>query len=617
VPQNPPFHSSIAAAWLILGREIVPNWPSWPDKTCEILALTGAGRSQAYEIVGRLRASIKSILGKPGRPTAAPISGNSLMAASKAIQGYLLRHPGSVYYSQSRFQYTDDFRCFVVGLVEDGQPAAGLSVAELAEACEIPLGTLKDWFSKSPGPTPPTSAGNSLKLEHQHQIVTLYQSWKGNFEAFCRMVREQYRLNYGMTFIGNLLHQTGLRKRKPHTSKQAVWSHGTFRSLFPGAQWVGDGSSIKVGFGDDTFTFNLEVLLDVASNALVGGAVSDFEDEAVLLEAYRDGVATTGHAPMACSLDNRASNHTPAVVEAMRQTNTSLLATTLGRGQSKAPVEGAFGLFNQELPAILVGGQNSREMAQRVLELVFIAWARGRNGRPRKKLGKLSPSAFYRSANPTAEEVAEAKALVQDLLRRQEQMRRTREERADPVKLEFLRHALAGLGIDDPGDRLALSLAYYSRDAIVDGLSIYQAKQKLGTLPPNALPGPYLGGIIRNAHDQAESTVIAELHLQNRERLQDLSLRTLLEQAADLQLAIQRPDRLMLACIDRALTARWVIDSNFWVLRCVEAISGIPALTERKAFYLNCARRIASSFKADRQRKQQLLARLAKATFES
>ena len=103
-------------------------------------------------------------------------------------------------------------------------------------------------------------------------------------------------------------------------------------------------------WGEEVYGFNLEMVLDVASGAVVGMAVSDFEDEAVLLDAFADAVGNTGSAPYALSLDNRASNHTERVSEAIKAADSEILATTLGRGQSKAPLEGTFGLFNQDLP---------------------------------------------------------------------------------------------------------------------------------------------------------------------------------------------------------------------------------------------------------------------------
>lgn len=619
MPAETTFHTSISAALLLLGREAVPQWPDRPT-TEEILNLTGSGKSQAYTMMARLRELLPVLLGKPGRPAATPPPANSVLAVSRCIQDYLMRHPGSAHFQQGRYHYLDDFRCFIVGLVAPGQPGEGLSVAQLAAASSLPLGTLKGWFGQTLISEFETPVGHSLRQEHQHQIITLFKSWKGTFVAFCQMVREQHRLNYGPTSIGTLLHQVGLRRRKKN-AKQADQNRGTYRKLFPGAQWLGDGSTLKihcipVKLGEETFAFNLEAILDVSSDALVGMGVSDFEDEAVLLSAFQEAILTTGEASLSLSLDNRASNHTPAVAKATDQAGTALLRTTPGRPQSKAPLEGAFGLFNQSLPELTIRGEGAREQARSVLELVFSAWARGRNGRPRRKLGNKSPIDYYRAAVPTPAEIDEARRWIEAERRRQEAIRRTRKERADPIKLEFLKQALADLNIIDPVHRLAVDLAYYCRDAIVDGIGTYQAKLQMGTIPTGAAGGSYLRGIIRNAHDQIELTITSELHIKNRSRFRDLSLRLLSDQEDELQARFQRnPERMLPALIDRALAATCTLDRQFWTLQCVEAISGVP-IEHRFELYRHAARRIAATFRADRDTKQRLLARLTRTLSE-
>lgn len=282
----------------------------------------------------------------------------------------------------------------------------------------------------------------TLRQEHQHQILDLYQAWKGNFTSFCRSVREEHRLNYSDTAIGSLLHQAGVRKRR--SGKSVTPNRGSYRKLFPGAQWLGDGSTMKVHYipvqwDQETFIFILEAVLGVASDALVSVDVSDSESEAAVLRAFQDGIATAGKAPLSLSLDNKPCNHTQAIAEATAEVGTTLLPTTPFRPQSKAPLEGAFGLFKQCLPELLLCGDNPREMARLVLLLVFSAWARGRNGRPRKNLGNKSPVDHYLGVNPSPEQEAEASRYIEEQRQKQEAMRRTREQRADPILLPMAR----------------------------------------------------------------------------------------------------------------------------------------------------------------------------------
>ncbi|MFN8614071.1 MAG: hypothetical protein U0931_41450 [Vulcanimicrobiota bacterium] len=139
MPEKPSFHSSIVAALLLLGRELV-NWTEAPT-TEKILQLTGSGRSQAYAMAARLRELLGTVAGKPGRPASELVPEDAQKAVNRAILDYLMRHPGSAYVERERYCYLDEFRRFIVGLIEPGQPGFGLSVAQLSDASQIPLGT--------------------------------------------------------------------------------------------------------------------------------------------------------------------------------------------------------------------------------------------------------------------------------------------------------------------------------------------------------------------------------------------------------------------------------------------------------------------------------------------
>lgn len=570
-------------------------------------------------MAARLRELLATLAGKPGRPVSDPAPAEAQLAVSRAIQEYLMRHPGSAYLEHERYCYLDDFRRFIVGLVEPGQPGSGLSVAQLSDASQIPLGTLKNWFGQPAViDEPEKPPATSLRQEHRHQILDLYQVWEGTLSAFGRFVREEHRLNYGDTAIRSLLQDAGLLQRR--SRKSVTQDRGSYQKLFPGAQWLGDGSTMKVHFipvqwDGETFFFNLEAILDVASNALVSVDVSDSENEAAVLRAFQEGIETAGKAPLSLSLDNKPCNHTPAVEEATTESGTTLLPTTPYRPQSKAPLEGAFGLFRQCLPELILWGDNPRELARLLLHLVFSAWAMGRNGRPRKRLGNKSPIDHYLRSEPSPEQEAEARRYIEEQRRKQEAMRRTREERADPVKLEFIKQALSELDVADPNHRLAVDLAYYPRDSIVDGIGIFQSKSQLGTVPSDADPGRYLRGIIRNTYDEAELSLAAEFHLRNRLYLRDLSLRGLVAQDEAIRQSCSTAQQQLWASIDRALAAPMAIDYHFWALRSAEIISG-ATLAERPSLYRSATKRIATSYRAERLVKQTLLTRLARALSE-
>lgn len=165
-----------------------------------------------------------------------------------------------------------------------------------------------------------------------------------------------------------------------------------------------------------------------------------------------------------------------------------------------------------------------RERARSVLDLVFTEWARGRNGKPRKRLKGLTPAQAYANSRPTPAETREALEWIQELHRRQERARLTREARSDPVRLQMLDEGLVQLGIPDPARRLAVALAYYSRDAIARGLATFRTELSLGTIPSDADPGRYLGGIIQRLHTRLELDLCSDHLLKQRIRLRDIAL---------------------------------------------------------------------------------------------
>jgi hypothetical protein len=70
---------------------------------------------------------------------------------------------------------------------------------------------------------------------------------------------------------------------------------------------------------------------------------------------------------------------------------------------------------------------------------------RGRNGRPRKHFKGRTPVQVFFEDGPTPEQVAELKQWFEELLRRQDAIRLTREARLDPVRIGLLKKSLAEL----------------------------------------------------------------------------------------------------------------------------------------------------------------------------
>ena len=488
---------SVAAAILLLARELAPALTAhW--SVAALLAATGATRSQAYAMQPRVIEACRDLERPAGRPMRVRDDDARFETACR-IRDYLVEHPGAVSGRGDRCLHSDAFRCFVLDLAASNGPAAELTIDQLADATGVPLGTLKDWRripappadERPPGEPPAERPVEFEEIAGHPQIATLLDAWRrwegGDFSAFHRHAREHLRLPWGMTFVSRLLQAAGLRQPRRRKLPRTTWNRDTFRRLFPGAQWFGDGTTLAIRLYGRWQTFNLQAVLDVDSNALVGIHVGDSEDESAVLASVEHGQATTGERPVALTLDGKPCNHTDSLAQAVDPT--VVVPATPARGQAKAPLEGFFGLFAQTAPPLVVDGADERELARSILERILLVWCWARNGKPRRRLGGRSPAQHYLLAKPNEQERDAARAWAAELRRRQERYRQTRRRRAEPARREILRDALRRHGIDDPDDRLANDLARYATCAILSGIATFDAKQALGTLTGIDYPG--------------------------------------------------------------------------------------------------------------------------------
>jgi hypothetical protein len=185
----------------------------------------------------------------------------------------------------------------------------------------------------------------------------------------------------------------------------------------------------------------------------------------------------------------------------------------------------------------------------------------------------------------------------------------------DPVRIGLLKKGLAELGIPDHDDRLAKGLACFSRDAIMRGLAIFEAKRDKGTLPQEShLDGAYLGGIIANKHTQLELERV-EVHLmKQRLRARDLSLDPLTIAANKLRARHSKDDlakgELVKDFLEHALAAPYKIDFLFWAKATTDAFGFLPKI-QRQALYKTMIRRVMAASKVNPDRRADLIDRLA------
>ncbi len=603
------------AAGLLLASLPLLAFLDLPHPTATaVIDAVGVSRSRAYEVKASVEVAMTDLVRPPGRPPAPAIesSPDAGAALSRELLRYVMSQPGSVHGGTDRRRYSDGFRLFVLDLWEQYK---ALDLASFAEAAEIPPGTLRDWLrggrdavanlERVNGAALPTDKAKGPRIE---SILAAFKTWKGAFKDFCDHVQLHLRIPWGRTTIGRLLDVHGLRKQNRRRGRRPDEKalRDSFDTFFAGAQWSADGSSLSVTIDGQTFIFNLELNVDTHTGALVGMSLRDSEDGAAVAEAFADSVATTGASPIAQLLDNRFSNHTDEVIEALG--DTIKIRRTQGRPQNGAHVEGAFGLFHQMAPDIVLDTSDERELARQALLLVVLSWARTLNHRPQVDKDGRSRVRRYTEDSPTPEEIEAARAHLEELHRKQEKARLTRQARLDPVRREILDQFFERLDLLDPDGNIRDAIAGFPLDSILAGLAIFEAKLERGTLP-DGVDARYLLGIVRRIANEDEGILFAEKLWQARRTAGDLVLLRLDEQREEHEEDALDPMDLVRRFIDLAMATDRTLDRAFWLRAVADTIEPEPT-EQHRAMFLVAARRIHATHRVPTKQRNAATRRL-------
>ena len=577
----------------------------------QVLAAVGASKSRAHELIPRVEAMLVDVVRPSGRPPTPAAPAASTADLTREVLDWLMRNPGAVHTGPRRNCYQASFRRKILELRERCHEP---SLDDFAAAVRVPVETLRDWLRvERPEPEPePKPAPKSqsriaaIELARIQALLAAWRDWRGHFQPFCQHVREHLGLSLGDTLIGNILDMCGVRRRERRAGRspdeQAL--RRRFETFFAGAQWTGDGSPLAVWVDDERFLFNLELMVDTHTAALVGASIRDAEDARAVVEAFEDGVQTTGAAPLAVLLDNRSGNHTEEVRDALG--DASLIHATVGRPQNKGHVEGAFGLFAQIAPSLSISTDDPKATAKSLLHLAFLIWARTLNHRPRSD-GK-SRVDRYRDERPDPETVERARQALQERLARQEAARRTREARENPIVRALIDGAFARLQLEDPHGNARAAIARYPIDFVIEGVAIFDGKRAAGTLPEGA-GAAYLLGIVRNLAAQDEGLATADALWRLRREAGDQFLRQL-EARRDALAAQHLDSRALLShLVDEAVGAEALIDRRFW-LHAIAAL--IESERDHRPLYELAARRAHASWRVPQGRRETFVRHLSR-----
>ena len=558
----------------------------------EILAALGVSRSRAYELRNRLLRLLDDLVQPLGRPSKPPPQPAPPMLATEVLR-YVTEHAGCISAGPVKHRYSKGLRIFVLELIDRHR---AVPLETVADAIAVPLGTLKDWMrAEAVPPEPDDDDEPAYARARGPQIETVLEEWKGwagGFAPFCDHLQLHCRIPFGRTLIARILEAHGVRtrRRRQGRSPDERALRGAFETFFPHAQWVGDGTQIPIDVDGVLHVFNVELDVDAYSGALVGADVSPVEDSDAVIRTFRDAIEATDTRPLALLLDNKPSNHTDDVHDELD--DTLCIRATPFRAQNKAHCEGAFGLLKPTLEGLALQGHSQPELAASYLQSLITAVGRAINHRPRADRGGRTRVDLL-DDTPTPEEVEHAREALAQRLRKQEEARRTRAARQDPVVRQTLEDAYERLGLLDPQGHILTATARYPLDAIVEGIAIFEGRRRAATLPDTA-DARYLLGIVHNISLERETWEIALALWDARIAAGDLIADRLQRQRDDIAKPGDEPPDLVKAYVDRATDTTARIDRFFWLTAAADVVIGADEPHHETLFRL-AARRISAT----------------------
>jgi hypothetical protein len=570
------------------------------------------------------------------RPVGRPVSQPAPMAddhkqACEQIRLQLFRfvkkNPGCIIHRGIRTKYHPLAVEFLLNLHIEWPD---LPLTAFCQATDVSVDTRRDWLAKTKtapalkraaepaGPSPEATEEPMAESEAEHvrlqsaqmqSIINEYAQWKGPFIEFVAHIRKNVRIPFSPAIIADILQHAGLRdiERRPGRSPDEKALRKQFETWFPGAQWVADGSPIPVSIEGQQFTFNLELMVDTHTGAIVGLDARPQECAAAVLSAFEDAKETTGSTPIALLMDNRLSNHTPEIVSAIDPT--FIINATKGRPQNDGHVEGAHGLFQQRIPTLDIPSTKPDQLAHSILLLVAMTCARVLNHKPRRDRNNKSRAQLY-SDTPSPEVKAQAQAALKERAERMKKAEQTRNARMNPVVRALVAELFEQMKIDDPHGNILAAIARYNVDHVTGAMAIFRAK-----LPSISLnkgqEGRYLLGIVKNIAQRDQNNAIATNLWQLRLKARDLAMLALDRErrAADNQLS-QNIYALINHHIDKATAQCPTIDRDFWIHAVAQLISLRPQ-HQHESLYVRATNRIHTAFQLPNKERQALARSLA------
>jgi len=511
-------HETLMLAVLTIARDIARSLEVSVDaplaRSCQAV---GANRTSVYEQAGRVLASLEELAGaRPGRPSepeVTPSSGDDPTAQQLTIEilEHQLEHPGAMVRHRGRTHYSSGLRRLILAK----QDRWTGTLEAFAAAVRVPLDTLRDWLQRDreatlgePVAQAPAVAVPRDASELTRQVAEFWQVWEGPTRAFIGQAAGRFGLSTAQ--VARLLRVLGCiapRRRKPPRYR------GETHPLSPGTMLVTDGKQLDValtgsrrrthrtwqGIVDQTTGCDTAVV--ITAEECAAGAARALDRSLELLASV---------VPQGLLHDNKPCYDDAELRRQAEQCGTTMIPATPGRGENKAILEGAFGLWEQRVGTIRLDDTNTETLITSAVAECVRAYTAGTNRVPRLEWDGRSRLDVLREACPS-EEQRRRDALFLRQLKADHDPSRRRLPKPNPVSAPLLNEVFRRLELldRDPKGALRRYLSVCEPAAIRRAAAIVTARRESGALEERYLHR-YLAKVIQNQQHELDLERAAE-----------------------------------------------------------------------------------------------------------
>jgi len=284
---------------------------------------------------------------------------------------------------------------------------------------------------------------------------------------------------------------------KENTNKKYPVYRPRIKRFYPNAQVVLDGKEKDIELLGEKFSFNMEILKDIHSDAITACKISDEENGSVVKAVINEHTEKYGP-PLSILYDNHSANLSSEVSQTLKEHgNIITINAFTGCPETKAIVESEFGLFERTVGDLNIEGVKKRDIAKNILSIVADLYVKMRN-----MVGRCSVC-NRRSLNlmnyvPTQQEIDNAKRELQRMKKRSDRLRE-KGAKLLPEKEQLIEDIVKRnkLQIDDI-DRFKKVMLTYDKRALREAELDFYAYSHRESFDETKRTGQYFGGIVRD-----------------------------------------------------------------------------------------------------------------------